>query len=82
MSGSKDKKLRKENQIKIREIRKLSYKFIERATLSPLRVRWRLALKILMGKGKDKIQLVLPLSIFQLLLIFICVFAYSMIIGG
>ena len=74
MSGKKDKLLRKSNQIQKKQLRSVVNDVVDRAMVQPLKVRWRLALKILMGEGKDKYLLILLFTISQLLALFICVF--------
>ena len=52
MSGKQDKKLRKENQIQRKQLSPMVAQMIERMTRQPFKIRWRLALKILMGTKK------------------------------
>ena len=50
MSGSKDKKTRKENQLARRDINEIFNYAMARQLTLPFRVRWRIAFRILRGK--------------------------------
>ena len=54
MSGKKDKAIRKANQVQKKDLTNLVNKILERQLAMPLKRRWKIALKILIGSKTTK----------------------------
>ncbi|MCK5609704.1 hypothetical protein KAR91_47965 [Candidatus Pacearchaeota archaeon] len=83
MSGKKDKELRKANQVqgKDKDINKIVKKVVEKQSELPFNKRWRIAMKIFMGRGVSK-MIIFLWTLFSILLIaFFSISFYVLFIG-
>ena len=54
MNEKQEKKLRKENKLQTKQITEIFNTVLEKQLTMPFKLRWRIALKILIGKQQKK----------------------------